>query len=389
MALTRKVMLLYEVSTVNGRRFLSGVAKYSQLHGPWIFYREPPFYKGDKWQNKVLRQMKQWGVDGILAHLDIKKVQELIPSDMPAVISPYTNEDHVGFCTVVGDNLETGRMGAEHLLGLGFNHFAYCGYDNVFWSVDRGKGFAEKIEEKGFEVNFYHQPSKKSDQAWQNEQLILADWLKKLPKPIALMTCNDNRSQEILDACTLAEIEVPWEIAILGVDNDDLTCNLAHPPLSSVALTMEKAGFEAAEVLDKLMKGEKPEKEKITVLPTHIVNRHSTDVLAIKDNDVANAIRFIRNNAQRVIQINDVVEETSLSRRSLELRFRKVLGRSVLDEIRRVRINHVAKLLLETDLTVLQIEMQMGYCSPGNLSRYFHKQTGMSPVQYRKIHGLK
>ncbi len=204
------------------------------------------------------------------------------------------------------------------------------------------------------------------------------------------MACIDERSQDVLEACKTAVIHVPEEIALIGGDNDKLICNLANPPLSSVAISGVRAGYQAAELLDRLM-GHKDEiaGQQIIVEPTHIATRQSTDVLAVKDPEVAMAIRFIRQHVKEPIQVDNVAEASGLGRRSLEKRFRKIIGRSIHDEIRRVRVKQVIELLLTTNQSISQISLMMGYSSVNNISRYFRKEKGMSLLGYRNRYSNK
>jgi LacI family transcriptional regulator len=203
------------------------------------------------------------------------------------------------------------------------------------------------------------------------------------------MACNDDRARQVMEACKIAGLHVPEEVAIIGVDNDDLVCNLSHPPLSSIALNFERSGYEAAELLDKLMTGEKMADQRIVVRPTHIVTRQSTDILAIEDREVAKAVRFIRQHSKEPIQVSDVVDAVLVSRRSLYHQFRRVLGRSPNEEIRRTRVEQIVRMLVETNLPVSKIAFALGYSSVAHIARYFRQEKGMNLQSYRKLYGRK
>ncbi|MHC4520584.1 MAG: helix-turn-helix domain-containing protein, partial [Planctomycetota bacterium] len=192
---------------------------------------------------------------------------------------------------------------------------------------------------------------------------------------------------QVIEACKLAELYVPDQVAVLGVDNDVLICDLADPPISSIALSTEAAGHEAAKLLDQLMSGAAMTGQEIRVRPTHIVTRMSTDMLAVTDREVAAAVRFIRRNPNRMMQVNDVVEATSVSRRVLEKRFKAVLRRSVYQEIRRIRVNYIIELLVGTDMSITEIAVKSGFDGVEHISRYFRKETGISLREYRKRRG--
>jgi LacI family transcriptional regulator len=199
------------------------------------------------------------------------------------------------------------------------------------------------------------------------------------------MACNDDRGRQVLEACKIADLHVPEEVAILGVDNDEMVCDLSNPRLSSIALNLERSGYEAAELLDKLMAGNKKmANQKIIAQPTHVVTRQSTNILAIEDSDVAQAVRFIRQHSKEMLQVDDVAKTVGISRRGLERRFRIALKRSVFNEIKRVRAEQVARMLVETNQSIGQIALALNYPGIEHISRFFRKEKGMSPLAYRK-----
>jgi LacI family transcriptional regulator len=383
-----------ETSRVCGRGMQLGIAKYSRLHGPWTFYRIPLFYRELRKKKETISDLRDWGPDGIIMGdtfypTKVQKAREIIKLGLPTIA--IANEPNIpGVVNVVASNDRIGRMAAEHLLDRGLRHFAYCGFDDIFWSVERGETFAAAIAEAGFKTHFYKQPKSRAKQLWKTEQLVMADWLKSLPKPVGLMACNDDRGQQVIDACKIAALNMPDDVAIIAVDNDQLVCGLTDPTLSSVNLNFERAGYESAELLGKLMAGEvKTTDHEIIVHSTHVVTRQSTDILAIEDQEVVKALRFIREHAKEPIQVIDVTDVVTVSRRSLERRFRKVLGRSVHDHIRRVRIDQVVRMLLETHLAVSQIALDLGYPGIDHIARDFRREKGMSPVAYRKKYGAR
>ncbi len=199
------------------------------------------------------------------------------------------------------------------------------------------------------------------------------------------MACNDMRGQHITEACAKAGIEVPYEVAIIGADNDSHVCDISNPPLSSIALDVEKAGFEACELLDKLMAGKKLKPRMIVIHPTRIVTRRSTDIIAIEDAIISEALQFIHNNANRPIQVSDITKALNVSRNALNYKFMKILRRSVYNEIKRVRIELIRQMLLETDLSVSHIALKLGYYNANHIARYFKQKTGISPLEYRRF----
>ncbi len=394
-----KIVLLIESSRAYGRGLLAGIASYARLHGPWSFYRRPPLYDDIDQEERITHErIERWKPDGIIMRdsrlerwsydgfgvQDSQAHKKILNMAVPIIIASSAVEQNRVFPAIMSDCAGIGKMVAEHLLERGFRNFAYCGLDDLRWSAERGESFQENLAQAGFTVQFYRQPAEKNKRTWEAELGIMADWLRQLPKPVGVMTCNDDRAQQIIEACKLANLNVPEEIAVIGVDNDDLVCELSEPPISSVVLNAERAGYEAAELLDRLMAGEKMTGQTIWARPSRVVTRKSTDILAIEDKEVAAAIRFIRQNARKAIQVNDAVQATAISRRVLEKRFRKEIGRSIFGEIKRARTSLVARMLLETDWSVSQIALKAGFTNIDHLSRYFREEMGVRPLAYRK-----
>jgi LacI family transcriptional regulator len=322
-----------------------------------------------------------------MAHTwDISFIESIVNLGLPAVICGIDKPMHK-VCRLSTDEAGAGRMAAEYFMERGFRNFAFCGFDDMVWSRQKCDGFKRTLDEAGLQTFIYRQPRAKHLRKPAEEQPIITAWLKSLPKPVALMACNDDRSQDVLAACKIAECKVPDDVAILGVDNDEFICNFSYPQLSSIALSTERAGYEAAKVLDKLMRGEKvTESEKeVSIFPLHVVTRQSTDTMAIEDRNVAEAVSFIRRHSREIIQVGDVAKAVGLSRRALEQHFRKALDHSVHEEIKHVRVNLMANMLIDTNLSVSQIAKLLGYPHiTNNISRYFKQLKGMSPLEYRR-----
>ncbi len=380
---TPKVVLLLENSRAMGRGLLKGISKYAHIHGPWTIYRDPPNYRKLKEFGHSFEQLTGWGADGMV----IEKKEDKFPAlkaGIPVILAYDDQEAPKDIPVVISDAAKISNLAADHLMERGFNNFAFCGFDDCPWSLRREKFFCESIREKGFDVSVYRTHSKDIKVSWEEEIMALSNWIKNLPFPTGLMACNDDLSRNIVEACRLAFIHVPEQVAVVGVDNDELVCELSDPRLSSVMINFKKAGYEVAKTLDIMMKGEKPHNLKIDALPSHVVVRQSSDIVAIEDQDVADALKFIRKNCSKDINVDNVVQSTCVSRRVLESRFKKTLGRTINNEIRRLRTKHIAKMLLETDLSVANISYSMGFTNHRNISRYFRQVMGISIREYRK-----
>ena len=215
------------------------------------------------------------------------------------------------------------------------------------------------------------------------EQPILEDWLKSLPKPLGLMACNDYCGREVLQACAEAGLRIPDDVAVVGVDNDELMCELSDPPLSSVALNVEQAGYDAARLLDSLMSGQSIPEHIVLVKPTFVVARRSSEVMAQADPCVVAALRFIKDRAAQAIGVPDVVNESRVSRRTLERHFASAIGHSILSEVIHCRLERAKRLLLETDLPVHRIAASSGFASVKTFNRAFRRAEGRTATLFR------
>ncbi len=385
----RRVILLIAPTRAFDRGLLQGIARYANERGPWTFYREPPHYQAIDWKKKVTDRLGSGQVDGIIMR-EPERIEEIIQRKIPGICAPVTKRTIEGFVNIIIDNDAVGEMGAEHLLHCGFRHFAYCGIEGIYWSAKRGEAFQKRIAQAGFPCHIYQPRHAKGAQAlWEKEEPLLVAWLQSLPKPVGIMTCNDDRSQHVLDACHAARIHVPSEVAIVGVDNDEFICRLANPALSSICLNAEKVGYRAAQLLDRVMAGEPCRETIIEGLPTHVVARNSTNILLVEDHAVSEAIRYIREHCSQPLQVDDVAEAVALSRRTLQQRFAKAIGRSVHSQILRERVNRITELLVETDLTVAQIAEELNFSSAKQLDRVFTRFQGTTPTTYRLRHCIK
>jgi len=375
-----KILVLVEASREYSRGILSGLALYSKIRGPWMFVTRPPFYVNDAMDSTVISWIDTLAIDGII--LQARYITDRIRKSGVPLIALDVNARLKGNPEILCNNQRIGQMAGEHLLECGFSHFAFCGFDHLTWSQQRCDSFRQTVEDAGHLCNIYEQSQKGVVQSWTREYLSIIDWLAALPKPLGLMACNDDRGQQILEACKIAGFSVPEEIAVVGADNDQLECALTAPPLSSVSLNLEKAGYQTAETMDKLFQGEKP--GDIIVDPIRVVRRQSTDIVAAGDSDVSAALRFIREHADQSIQVNDVIQILCVSRRTLYAKFRKALGRSVHDEIVRVRLARIKSLLTDTQLSISRIAKIMNFTGPDKLFRFFIRETGKTPTEFRK-----
>ncbi len=380
-----KVILLLEATRGFDRGLLRGISRYVSLQGPWILYREPPGYMRGLRNRSLLARMKAWHPHGIIC--PATRLREARELGKPCVIFGV-NQEVRDFPSITSDNAGAGRMAAQHLVGTGLRSFAFCGLDDMQWSRQRCEAFCRELSGRGMAPHVFQQPRVRADRLFDREQPFLKKWLRSLPRPTGLLCANDDRAAVIAEMCRVMGFRVPGDFAIIGVDNDEFVCELGNPPLTSVTMGTDRAGYEAASLLHRIMTGrEKMKGQKIMAYATAVVPRHSTDILTIGDDRVREALRFISQNAGRLISAGDVVEAAKLSHRTLNDRFHATIGHSILQEINRVRALHISRLLLETNLSIKQIARNLGYSSNAHIARYFERITGLTPLAFRRKHG--
>lgn len=377
-----KIILLIETTHAYGQGLIRGIAQYSKCHGPWSFHRESPFYGHTLQHKNRVSNLKKIKADGIIVREPSSdEVRELMKLEIPIIISP--NIINPDIPTIIPNTKKIAELAAQHFLEKGFKHFAYCGFETMPWSINRNASFVNIIKKNNFNVHSFFLPIKNIVSLNAKDPTKLVKWLQSLPKPVGLMTCNDDMGRAILEICAYSDISVPEQIAVIGVDDDELICDITVPPLSSVALNSEKAGFQAAELMGRLMRGEKMNGQIIIQEPSRVVPRQSTDVIAVNDLDVIKAISYIRKYYNEPISVDNVANEVNLSRRHLYKKFVETLGHSVHKEIKSMRIKHICKMLVESDLSIYQITMSLGFTEIEHISRYFQKEKGLSPQEYR------
>jgi LacI family transcriptional regulator len=285
---------------------------------------------------------------------------------------------------ITGAYHDTGKLGAEYFLKKGFTNFAFYGFKNIVWSRERAEGFEERIKEAGYAVHYFEHKKSRSMDLWYYKASALSRWLQSLPKPIALMTCDDNQGLHITEAAKHAGIRIPEDVAVLGVDNDENMCYLSDPPLSSISMDIEKGGYEAAKLIQQMITGRTKKKYNIIVKPTHIITRASTDIYASGDEHIVNALKYIHLNIDKNLKVNHVLKEIPLSRRSMEKRFIQITGYPVYKYIYNLRIEKFIQKLVETDMTITEIALELGLDNTKNISRLFKQIKGVTPLAYRK-----
>lgn len=407
----RSVALLIETSNGHGRGLLDGVVAYVKELADWsVFLTEqergavPP-----NW-------LKNWCGDGIIARIETDDIADQLRGLHVPIVDLSATRHVKGIPWTSTDDSAIAALGVQHFMDRGFHNLAYCGDPGFAWSNlrrDRYRELTLAAERKFFEYQSTHRYDPLFD--WEQEKTRLGHWLTTLPRPVAIMACYDFQAQQVLDACRQSRIAVPESVAVLGVDDDRLICELAEPSLSSIIQDTHATGYEAARLLDEMMDAQltasRPQHpsnnhhslgesnyprdkslSKLTTTtdpplltkPLGIMVRESTDTLAIDDHEISEALQYIRRHAHANIRVADVLKTLSLSRRSLEHRFKKLVGRTPHEEIQRVRLNSVKRLLSETELSIAAIAERSGYEHGEYMTAVFRRVTGRTPTEYRR-----
>ena len=384
MKAVRKVALLIETSNRYGRDLLYGVRDWMR--------------EGERWAIRFTEQgrraplpswLKDWAGDGIIARVDSPRIAAALRRTRLPVVDVSAERFSSEFSRVSIDNGAVAQLAAEHMEAKGFSDFAYCGDRRFLWSRQRGAEFKRRLAAKGRRgVDFFPEKAGGAKPGSDAEIRAIARWLKGLPKPVAVFACYDGRALQVLEACQLLGLQVPDQVAVLGVDNDELVCELANPPLSSVQPNARRSGYDAAALLARLMRGEKKE-----VAPTHrvqpvrVVERQSTDVVAVADEQVVAALKFIRQHACEGADVGDVLRAVPMSRTRLEQKFKSLLGHSPHRQLVQQKIARAKHLLVESKVAIREVAELAGFDNASYLSVAFRRETGLSPYAYRAKHG--
>ncbi|MDY0170339.1 MAG: DNA-binding transcriptional regulator [Thermoguttaceae bacterium] len=395
------------------RGLMRGIARYAHTHGPWEFFvsgltpgvplpalqtlgggllvLSPSARRPDRLADDIRR----WGITGIIGRMSAPEVADaVLNSALPTVALDLTDEHLAAghplsrLPDATTDCHQAGRLAAEHLLGMGLRRFAFVGRKGQAWSYRREAGFRARLAEAGYECATFTESHARGRSAAARTRVHLAYWLQELSRPAGVFAGNDYVGREVLDAALEVEIKVPYELAVVGADDDHLADELANPPLSSVAFNTADGGYRTAELLDRLMsKGsdwQRGEPPRILIDAVSVVTRQSSDAIAVEDPVVAAALRFIRTHAKEPIGVADVVRHCAVSQRSLGLHFQSVLGHSVRAELQRVRIEWAKRLLAETNLSLEKVAEHAGFASLSYFCHAFRRTTGATPARYRQ-----
>lgn len=384
-----RLILLTDFTEAFAHNLLRGILEYSKGREPWVVCRMPPSYKQANGIPGVLEWAKKWEVDAIIAQFDDTDEVELFRQNGIIALAQDFKSRFSVIPNITSRYKQTGQMAADFFLQKGFRNFAFYGYKDVVWSEERCMGFRDRIVEKGFGDCFFEYQKQSLENLWYYESEPVANWIKSLPRPVALMACDDTQGNKIMELCRVLGIKIPEEVAVLGVDNDEIICGLSDPPLSSVNLNIVKGGYEAARLIERLLRDKDAISEDVVIQPVTIVNRLSTDIYATDNPVILTALKYIHQNLVNKISVEDIVRQVPLSRRLLEIRFKQVTGQPIYQYISNLRMERFAQLLLANTEPVADLAVQVGLADAKNLARQFKEWKGCTPVEYRKWNKIK
>lgn len=373
------VLLLNDLSREPARQLVTGISRFGNSQGGWRFYQVPQeVYNKVDYMSNVISMVKNLKIDAIFGQwhgIDVSRAKQLgIP------IFLYQRADKIfDFPIVRCDNEAVGKMAADYLTGLGIENIAFCGIKGVVWSSERMEAFKASVG--GSMIGEYLSKDEETD--W----LLLRDWLVKLPKPVAIFACNDVMAKTLIEVCLSSGMKVPQEVAVLGVDDDSFICNITTPTISTVKLDFEGIGYKVGSKIEQAILSGEYEEDVILHEPVRIIERESTPPLQIKDPYVRKVLDFLQKHYTEDISISDAIRDIPLSRRSVEIRFRKEMsGRTMLHTLTELRIEKMKEILERSDEQIYNAAMMSGFNESTNINRVFKASTGYSPREYRLIH---
>lgn len=374
------VALLVETSLGSGRDILRGIARYVRERGPWSLFHAPRSL-----DESAPAWLRHWKGDGIIARIADAQLASMVKDSGLPVVDVLGNVPRSRFPLVHVDDAAIARLAFAHFRERGFRRFAYFGLSGESWSARRRDVYFVEARLAGAQPALLELTRAEIERTpWERRQEKLAGWLRELAKPVGLMVCSDQRGLDVSEACRRANIAVPDQIAIVGVDNDEPLCQVCDPPLSSVWPDHIAVGYEAAALLRDLMNGVEPPAEPKLVAPRRLVTRHSSDVLAVEDAVVSAALRVIRERACTGISVDEIARVSGASRSVLQRRFRALLGLSIHDQIIETRLKRAAELIATTDVPLAEVAELSGFKHQEYLGVVFKERVGVTPAEHRR-----
>lgn len=385
----RRVILLVEGTSAYGRGCLRGIARYARAHGGWYFFHHARFMT----EPTSLAALRAWKADAVIARIEDREIANTIKALKLPTIDLRGTINVPGVVSINTDDRAVIEMAGEHLISNGLKHLAFCGYPGIDFSDGREREFlnyrpAQTIDKHVFRPGLPARKRQAGRKISYEERGVedwhsLQAWLRELPKPVGVICCNDTRGRQVLEACADADIKVPYDVSVVGVDDDDVMCELACPSMTSVAPNVETIGFDAAKILDGILSGEPPPPSPIFYPPVTIEVRGSSDMTALSDPTLIQAVRLIRAKVGEGINVKQLLTEVPVSRSTFERQFREFLGCTPYEYILRCRIDRVKQLLVNTNYPVSKITRMAGFRGVAHMAAVFRARTGQTPSQFR------
>jgi len=379
-----KLLFISDFTEQFSYKLLKGILQFSRTTEPWIVKKVSPCLAKQLGYKGIVDLAVEWNADIVIGRFEPDEDLSVFTQKGIVVIAQDYKQKFKGYTNITGDDFTTGRIAADYYIKKGFRHFAFFGYKDVCWSRDRYHGFKSQVCKAGYGEEFYMYDDMDIDNNGSYDYEKLLQWLQSLPKPVAIFACDDNLALVLLEVGNVSGMKIPFEISVLGVDNDEILCNLCNPPLSSIKIDIERGGYCTAVQAVKMIHNKIFTGTDITLEPIEVVSRGSTSAFATSDQLVLKALAFIKANIHHRINVKDVLKAVPLSRRLLEIRFKKVTGTTIYNYISVQRMDYFAELLLTTKDTVTEIALNMDEVDVKSISRRFKSIIGCTPTEYRE-----
>jgi LacI family transcriptional regulator len=376
----RKIALFIEPNYGFTRRMMRGIRAFLDQQPKWVLHFGPPNQSG-------IAALKRWQPDGLLAHLSQVKIEALLPLHCPIVALGAPVPYFPRVTSVYWDRQAAGETAGRYFLARGFRSLAYFGGIRDALAQARLDGLWKACAVFGFPVSVYWTRQARSEQFWRWPNMssrAVEGWLEKAAKPVGVMCSNDALGRDLVEVVSRLAYRIPQDVAILGSSNDDLICELSNPTLSSIEMPQERLGYRGAELLEAMLGARTLTPPAEAMAEFRVVTRASTDFLATDDPIASRAAAWIAERAgEPDLDVPKICQAVGVSRRKLERRFRAALHRTVLSEVKRVRLERASAALRNTHQTIKRIAYDCGYASVTRLNVDFRKAVGKAPGAYR------
>jgi len=384
-----RVLMMTDFSESYANKLLSGIMRYSHEHEPWAVCKVPLFLRDSGRMQEVVDFATTWKADAIIGQFRSGDPVEGFLDRGIITLAQDFQQRFPNLINISGDYIHSGEMAADYFIEKGVRHFAFYGISGMVWSEERLEGFENRIEERLPDASLSVRMITSLRDVWWYDTASLTEWLAALPKPVAILGCDDNIAYQIIEAVTQVgreDMRIPDDILVMGVDNDASVCQMCSPQLSSINQEVEHAGYQAAALIDELLAFPSAERRSryrdIIVKPSYITTRQSTDAYIHQNPYVSKVMYYVNENLGSRIKVESLVDLVPMSRRMLETTFARETGISLYQYIIRARVNRM-KDLINAGHSPLQAADELG-TEYKIIARNFKNLTGMTPAEYAK-----